>query len=234
MSDLHRIALHEAGHAVACLALGRKVKEIQIGADGGIVRYGPRIRWRNKSEWGALTDVSVSLGGAVSEALHLMIFNAAQCRADMANVAGRLFLITNEKEQAQSLLEFCWHRTVGKIVEHGRECSAIANELLKHGRLESRSIHAIWESYRPASYRLTALEIEEIGRAVAAGIPWCEPDRPTEACPFFMGMTITAGFDIHCPNQGVSFWARERLASARGSVAGHADRGVSGQGATFH
>ena len=140
-------AYHEAGHAVAALALGRPVHKVSALPDRD------RLGWcefrkgvfRPSDDW-LEREALIALAGLAAEALHTGEYALAEAGQDLRYV--RKLALQRASERSVERLE---RRLLAKTEhllsddDHWRAVERIAAELLKHGQISGRAARHLFE-----------------------------------------------------------------------------------------
>lgn len=134
-------AYHEAGHAVAALALGRPVHKVSVLPDRerlGHCAFG-KAPVRPSEDW-IEREILISLAGLAAEARHTGTYGWAEAEKDLRYVR-RLLRDSGSERKAERVEK----RLLSKVEhlladdEHWRAVELIAAELLAHGVISGRA-----------------------------------------------------------------------------------------------
>lgn len=140
-------AYHEAGHAVAALALGRPVHRVSVLPDRD------RLGWcefrkgvfRPSEDW-LEREALIALAGMAAEARHTGEYALPEAAQDLRYV--RKLALQRASERSVERLE---RRLLAKTEhlladdDHWRAVESIAAELLKHGQISGRAARHLFE-----------------------------------------------------------------------------------------
>jgi ATP-dependent Zn protease len=141
-------AFHEAGHAVAALALGRPVHRVSVLADRehlGTCHFGKAV-FRPSEDW-LEREMLIALAGLAAEARHTGAYaweGAGRDRQYAADLARRRAGGARQAERLE-------RRVLSKVEHlldqpgHWEAVERIAAELLRHGALSGRAARHLYE-----------------------------------------------------------------------------------------
>ena len=134
-------AYHEAGHAVAALALGRPVHRVSVLPDGqflGLCRFGKGV-FRPSEDW-LEREILIALGGLAAEALHTGDYAWDGAARDRQYVHGLAVQRAGER-QAERLERRMLAKAEHLLGQEGhwRAVELIAAELMRRGAISGRA-----------------------------------------------------------------------------------------------
>jgi ATP-dependent Zn protease len=146
-------AYHEAGHAVAALALGRPVHKVSALPDRD------RLGWcefkkgvfRPSDDW-LEREALIALAGLAAEARHTGEYALAEAGRDLRYV--RKLALQRASERSVERLE---RRLLAKTEHlladdaHWRAVEGIAAELMRHGQISGRAARHLFDAAQKAS-----------------------------------------------------------------------------------
>jgi hypothetical protein len=144
-------AYHEAGHAVAALALGRPVHGVSILADRdrlGLCAFGKAV-FRPSEDW-LEREVLIALAGLAAEARHTEHYAWGEAARDLQYARG-LLRDRAGSERAARRLE---RRMLAKVEHllgqpgHWRAVQRLAAELLRAGQISGRAARHFYDECR--------------------------------------------------------------------------------------
>jgi ATP-dependent Zn protease len=141
-------AFHEAGHAVAALALDRPVVKVSIRPDRdrlGICAFGKAV-FRPSEDW-LEREVLIALAGMASEAMSTGTYDRAAAARDLRYAHGLALQRAGNERQAERLerrllakAENLLERAVNRLA-----VERIAAELLRAGEISGRQARHLYE-----------------------------------------------------------------------------------------
>ena len=141
-------AYHEAGHAVAALALDRPVVKVSILADrdrAGICFFGKAV-FRPSEDW-LEREVLIALAGMAAEARQTGEYNRDAAARDLRYARGLAVQRAGNERQAERLerrlLSKAEHLLEREV--HWRAVERIAAELLRAGAISGRQARHLFE-----------------------------------------------------------------------------------------
>ena len=143
-------AYHEAGHAVAALALGRPVQRVSVlpGRDLlGWCEYGKAV-FRPSEDW-LEREMLIALGGLAAEARHTGDYSWGEAARDLRFVRGLAVRRAGER-QAERLERRLLAKAEHLLAQEGhwRAVELIAAELLRRGEISGRTARHLFDRGR--------------------------------------------------------------------------------------
>jgi ATP-dependent Zn protease len=140
-------AYHEAGHAVAALALGRPVHRVSVLPDGqflGLCRFGKGV-FRPSEDW-LEREILIALGGIAAEAIHTGDYAWDGAARDRQYVHGLAVQRAGER-QAERLERRMLAKAEHLLGQagHWRAVELIAAELMLRGVISGRAARHLFE-----------------------------------------------------------------------------------------
>jgi hypothetical protein len=140
-------AYHEAGHAVAALALGRPVQRVSIRPDHdylGRCAFGKGV-FRPSEDW-LEREILIALAGVAAEARHTGHYPVEAAAHDLRYVR-RLAVQRSGPRQAERLERRLLAKAEHLLVQggHWRAVEFIAAELLRRGALSGRAARHLFD-----------------------------------------------------------------------------------------
>lgn len=173
---LHRLAYHEAGHAVVARALGLPIAEVSIdAAHGGVNRYHAD---RAPVGWSTSHDAAVLLAGTMAERLWHPDTTGEGSEDDEATLRS---LMAGERPPRVSLARDAVEYL---LVDRAGDVEALAEALVKYRSLTGEQVDAILGQAAEARTAMAGVEVRSGrgGKPVQRHGTWVEydPDDPPE------------------------------------------------------
>src|SRR6266567_2257192 len=152
---LHRTAIHEAGHAVAAIALGRPFRSVTIVPEDGMLGYCSLSRWPKNFQPEINDDLRTrerlestiisTLAGEIAER-HMCGPSWVDAEADLHMAVDLASYCVGSNEELEAYLEWLRIRTEALVRRSKLEIEALAEALLRDKTIQAKRAREIFSA----------------------------------------------------------------------------------------